>query len=135
MRHRRVSNLSHVRARVRVAIGAALLCLTPGLAACSVGWNDDDPLVVDTEHGKVEGIETRGIRAWRGIPFAAPPVGDLRWEPPQEHDDWSGTRSAGAYGAKCIQGEPTPGQTGAVVAPGSAEDCLYLNVNAPGGRR
>ena len=131
MRHRRVSNLSHVRARVRVAIGAALLCLTPGLAACSVGWNDDDPLVVDTEHGKVEGIETQGIRAWRGIPFAEPPVGDLRWEPPQEHVDWSGTRSAGAYGAKCIQGEPTPGQTGAVVAPGSSEDCLYLNVNAP----
>lgn len=120
-----------MRARVRVAIVAALLCLTPGLAACSFSWDDNNPLVVETEHGKVKGIETQGIRAWRGIPYAAPPVGDLRWEPPQESDDWSSTRNAGAYSAKCIQGGPTPGQTGVLVAPGSAEDCLYLNVNAP----
>ena len=116
-----------------MAIAAAFLCLTPGLVACSFSWNDDDddPLVVETEYGEVKGIETDGIRAWRGIPFAAPPVEELRWAPPQDPDDWDGTRNAGAYSARCIQGGPTPGQTGVVVAPDSAEDCLYLNVNAP----
>ncbi len=120
-----------MRTRVRVACVAALLCLTSGLAACSFSWDDSDSLVVETEHGKVRGITTEGIHAWRGIPFAAPPVDDLRWEPPEPPDDWTGTRSAGAYSAKCIQGGPTPGQTGVLVAPGSSEDCLYLNVNAP----
>ena len=58
-------------------------------------------------------------------------MGDLRWAPPEEPDDWDGTRKGGTYSARCIQGGPTPGQTGVTVAAGSAEDCLYLNVNAP----
>lgn len=114
-----------------MAIAATLLGLTPGLAACSSSWEGDDPLVVETEHGKVQGVTTDGIRAWRGIPFAAPPVGDLRWAPPQEPDDWDGIRKARSYSAACLQGAPTPGQTGAAVLEGSVEDCLYLNVNAP----
>jgi para-nitrobenzyl esterase len=79
----------------------------------------------------VQGIAADGIRSWRGIPYAAPPVGDLRWEPPEEPDDWGGTRPARDYGPSCLQGGPTPGQTGVTVLEGSKEDCLYLNVNAP----
>jgi para-nitrobenzyl esterase len=121
-----------VKARARAAYAAALLCVTAGLVGCTApGDDEDNPLVVETEHGKVKGIETDGIRAWRGIPYAAPPVGDLRWEPPEEPDDWGGVRKAANFGATCIQGGPTPGQTGVTTAPNSAEDCLYLNVNAP----
>lgn len=120
-----------MRSRARAALAAALLCLTPLLVACDYGDDADSPLVVDTEYGQLRGIETEGIRSWRGIPFAAPPVGDLRWAPPEEPDSWDGIRSARTYGAPCIQGGPTPGQTGVKVFPGSKEDCLYLNVNAP----
>ena len=119
-------------ARARAAFAAALLCVTAWLVACSAPGDDaNSPLVVETEQGKVEGIRADGIRSWRGIPFAAPPVGELRWEPPQEPEDWNGVRDARNYGARCLQGGPTPGQTGVTTAPDSAEDCLYLNVNAP----
>jgi para-nitrobenzyl esterase len=101
------------------------------LVACDYGNDDDDPLVVQTEQGKVKGAEIDGIRSWRGIPYAAPPVDDLRWEPPEGHDDWSGTKSTRSYGAPCIQGGPTPGQTGVTIKQGSSEDCLFLNVNSP----
>jgi len=121
-----------VRLRARAAYAAALLCVAPALVSCSFQFGDNDsPLVVETEQGTVKGIEEDGVRSWRGIPYAEPPVGDLRWAPPEEHDDWDGTRSARSYGTSCIQGGPTPGQTGVTVAPGSKEDCLYLNVNAP----
>jgi len=122
-----------VRARVGTAFAAALVCLTPGLVACSGSGADDDPaLVVETRQGKVEGIAEEGIRSWRGIPYAAAPVGDLRWQPPQEHDDWDEVRSAEQYGSSCLQTDfPAPGQTGALPKAGSAEDCLFLNVNAP----
>ena len=120
-------------ARAGAAFAAALLCVTAGLVACSAGPGDDadSALVVETEQGKVKGIKADGIRSWRGIPYAAPPVGDLRWEPPQDTEDWGGVRDASTYSAKCLQGGPTPGQTGVTTAPDSAEDCLYLNVNAP----
>ncbi len=120
-------------ARARAAIAAALLCVTAGLVACSEPGEDaDSPLVIDTEQGKVKGINEEGIRAWRGIPYAEAPVGDLRWQPPQEHEDWDGVRSAAQYGSTCLQTTfPAPGQTGAQPQAGSAEDCLFLNVNAP----
>ena len=120
-----------MRSRARAALAAALVCVVPLIAACDFAGTANSPLVVETEYGKLRGIETEGIRAWRGIPFAAPPEGDLRWAPPEEPESWDGIRNARQYGAPCIQGGPTPGQTGVKVFPGSSEDCLYLNVNAP----
>lgn len=118
--------------RVLARLSAVVLALA-GLAACTAPGDDDSSeLVVETEQGKVKGINEDGIRAWRGIPYAAAPVGDLRWRPPQEHDDWDGLRSASKYGHTCLQTNfPAPGQTGSMPLANSAEDCLFLNVNAP----
>ena len=89
--------------------------------------------VTQTAYGKVRGAEIAdGILAWRGIPYAAPPAGELRLRPPQPPEPWSGTRDALAYGNRSLQPDlatvsPGPPQ------PQMAEDCLYLNVTAPAG--
>ena len=134
-----VSSLSHVTARARVAFAAALLCVTAGLVACSCsrGRRRRPALVVETEHGKVKGINEDGIRAWRGIPYAAPPVGDLRWRAA------GGARRLGRRPQRRAVRRhlppdhvPAPGQTGASPQPDSAEDCLYPQRERPrGGRR
>jgi para-nitrobenzyl esterase len=86
---------------------------------------------VRTESGVVEGIPASGstIRMFRGIPFAAPPVGDLRWNPPQPPPSWSGVRKATEFGARCMQGAIFKDM--AFRDPGPSEDCLYLNVWTP----
>jgi para-nitrobenzyl esterase len=118
--------------RARFAFVVATMCVVAGLAACTPAEDVESRLVVETEQGKVRGVDEDGIRAWRGIPYAAAPVGDLRWQPPEEHDGWDGVRSATTYGATCLQTTfPAPGQTGATPQANSAEDCLFLNVNAP----
>jgi para-nitrobenzyl esterase len=65
---------------------------------------------------------------YRGIPFAAPPVGNLRWRAPQPLKPWSGTLQADTFGNSCIQGQPA--KDGSIRA-GISEDCLYLNVWTP----
>ncbi|KPI05258.1 Carboxylesterase type B [Actinobacteria bacterium OK074] len=97
--------------------------------------------LVDTRAGKVRGTETgEGVVAWRGIPYAAPPVGPLRLRLPVPAEPWSGVRDAAAYGPPSLQptamaalaaATPLPG--GAPGPPAPAEDCLYLNVTAPEG--
>ncbi len=85
---------------------------------------------VKTANGTVEGTtETSGIRAYRGIPFAAPPVGDLRWKEPQPIKNWDGVRNASQFGPQCMTGPPA----GDMVfrSNGMSEDCLYLNVWTP----
>ena len=57
-----------------------------------------DPAVVATDNGAVRGAISSGIRAFRGIPYAAPPVGALRWRPPQPHARWTGVRTATQFG-------------------------------------
>jgi carboxylesterase type B len=70
------------------------------------------------------------MRVFKGIPFAAPPVGSLRWRPPQPVESWAGVRPADQFGARCMQ--PGGGPGGRRAAPSAAapmsEDCLYLNV-------
>lgn len=71
-----------------------------------------------------------GVRVFKGIPFAAPPVGDLRWRVPQPVARWDGVRKADRYGAVCIQ-PPGVGRLNIAVLPSGppvSEDCLYLNV-------
>jgi para-nitrobenzyl esterase len=87
--------------------------------------------VVPTRGGMVRGAEIAdGVLAWRGIPYAQPPVGALRFRPPEPPEPWSGVRDALQYGNRSPQGELGPSAPG---APPTDEDCLYLNVTAPAG--
>ena len=81
--------------------------------------------VVMTESGEVSGMTQQGVTSYRGVPFAAPPIGDLRWRPPVAAPSWSGVRRADSFAAACMQeGVSMPGET----PPSVSEDCLYLNV-------
>jgi para-nitrobenzyl esterase len=86
---------------------------------------------VKTANGTLEGAgpQASGIRAFRGIPFGQPPVGDLRWQPPQPVKNWSGVRPAAAFGPRCMQ-RPIFGDMN-FRSNGVSEDCLYLNVWTP----
>ena len=81
---------------------------------------------VTTTDGPVRGLTYDGIREFRGIPYAQPPVGDLRWAPPQPATKWTETRDATAYGSGCPQVE----RYGLTEA-GYNEDCLTINVAVP----
>lgn len=89
---------------------------------------------VKTEYGKVSGEyhENSGIMAFRGIPFAAPPVGDLRWKAPQPAQKWEGVRECKIFSASPVQRTPEPFSmwTQEFIAPKEplSEDCLYLNI-------
>jgi para-nitrobenzyl esterase len=81
-----------------------------------------------TASGALSGLHERGLTVYRGVPFAAPPIGKLRWQSPAPVAPWIGTRAANAFGPACMQeGVSMPGET----PPAMSEDCLYLNVWAP----
>jgi len=85
---------------------------------------------VTVEQGRLAGIADEGVAAFKGVPFAAPPVGPLRWRPPQPPSPWQGVRQADAYGPACPQ--PERGDGGGVGRfSEQSEDCLTLNVWTP----
>ncbi|WP_428662241.1 carboxylesterase/lipase family protein [Runella sp.] len=88
--------------------------------------------IVKTENGSVSGRKSAEIYSFKGIPFAAPPVGDLRWKAPQPVKNWTGVRKCEAFSASPIQSKPVPFScwTEEFIAPPEplSEDCLYLNV-------
>jgi para-nitrobenzyl esterase len=115
---------------VVLALGvASFVALTSGAAgssassppACASGTT------VQTSSGPVCGIVTNGVTEWLGIPYAAPPVGNLRWQPPQRPTPWTTTRPATAFGASCLQ---TPLSIAKLTTPLS-ENCLFVNVVRP----
>jgi para-nitrobenzyl esterase len=75
------------------------------------------PDIVTVDGGQISGVSDNGVRAFKGIPFAAPPVGDLRWKAPQPVAAWSGVKAADKFGNQCIQ-VPYP------------ESSLFLRVTA-----
>jgi para-nitrobenzyl esterase len=90
-----------------------------------------DSLTVKTEQGKVHGktINEGKVKAFLGLPYAAPPVGDLRWKAPEPPAKWKGERDAAKFGAHCAQG---PAFADMIFQDsGPSEDCLFLNVYAP----
>src|SRR5580698_10122986 len=95
-----------------------------GAAVLSAALSDP----VSTDAGAVSGVAGKNpeVRVYKGIPFAAPPVGDLRWRAPQAAAHWSGVRKADEFGTTCMQGGGGRGAKGPA-APMS-EDCLFLNV-------
>ena len=105
-----------------VLLATCLAAATPAPAA--PGQTGD--AVVATQSGRVRGRVEDGIASWKGIPFAAPPVGALRWRAPRPVAPWREVRDAGAYGNDCMQ-VPFPSDAAPLGTP-PAEDCLYLNV-------
>jgi para-nitrobenzyl esterase len=113
----------------------ALVCMLLVLVSCTS--KDSNP-ILSIEGGKLIGVETptKGIIAYKGIPFAAPPVGDLRWKEPQPVIPWEGVKTADKYGAAAMQvtWDPESFYGKEWQASGSVpfnEDCLYLNVWTP----
>ena len=102
-----------------------LLYLSPAMAVVC-----DDP--VETGYGLVRGEVMEGAEAcvWRGIPFAAPPVGDLRWASPKPHPGWDGVRDALEFSDMCMQ-QGIMALESRISKVEMSEDCLYLNVWKP----
>ena len=91
--------------------------------------SDDAPPVAATANGMLEGTVRSGVRIFRGIPYAQPPVGDLRWKAPQPVANWDGTQKADAFGPRCMQRAFFSDMI--FHSDGMSEDCLYLNVWTP----
>lgn len=111
-----------------------LLALFAGaLCAHTLSWAAATPAdrdtVVAVDGGRLRGAEAEGVASWKGIPFAAPPIGALRWRAPQPAAAWDGTRDATAYASDCMQ-LPFPSDA-APLGTRPAEDCLYANVWRP----
>jgi para-nitrobenzyl esterase len=115
------------------------LCLA--LAACAThpgkvgflrGAADRSEVLARTEAGTVRGMAGAGLRAFLGVPYAAPPLAGLRWRSPQPVAPWTGVRDATRIGSDCTQAigrDAVLGGGGGIVVGG--EDCLYLNIYAP----
>ncbi|HTX49524.1 MAG TPA: carboxylesterase family protein [Caulobacteraceae bacterium] len=95
------------------------------LAACVA-----NAAVVHTRQGDVAGVTVGSVESFKGVPFAAPPVGDLRWRPPQPAAPWNGVRTADAFGPVCMQAARGP-----FSRMNMSEDCLTLNVWRPANAR
>lgn len=108
----------------QVAIAVVLVLLGASVGA--------EKKPVRTDAGLVSGVkDSNGVTAYLGIPFAAPPVGPLRWRPPQPAAHWSSVRAANHYGASCMQNEVgvrLPWTAEFMTQGPISEDCLYLNV-------
>jgi para-nitrobenzyl esterase len=120
----RICPLSAVSTFTRNALAASFCLLVSSAHAAN-------PLIVKTDQGKVQGAMASSpeVRAFKGIPYAAPPVGDLRWKEPQPAAPWKGVRTATDFGSHCVQ---TGGYPDMVFHdPGASEDCLTLNVWSP----
>lgn len=111
-----------------------LLLVVASLSAAPVLAADTLPTVrIDT--GRLSGIHDAraGLDEFKGIPYAAPPVGPLRWKPPEPVAAWTGVRRADSFGSRCMQ-RPVFGDM-VFRSDGMGEDCLYLNIWVPAGSR
>ncbi|HRG66908.1 MAG TPA: carboxylesterase family protein, partial [Saprospiraceae bacterium] len=105
-----------------------LLISCSGKVAFSQSDDKTAPMV-KIKSGIIKGMKSENVNVFKGIPFAAPPVGEYRWRPPQPVKNWSGELDGTKFCSNCAQGGwgAAPG----TMADGSSEDCLYLNVWTP----
>src|SRR5215469_15021550 len=112
------------RARARLAVAGltlgALAAAAPAASASTLGGQG-----TGTANGAVRGLANGAVNEFLGIPYAAPPVGALRWQPPQPAASWSGVRDATQFAPHCPQLATPFGQAS------TSEDCLFLNVFTP----
>jgi para-nitrobenzyl esterase len=108
------------------SVFAALVCLNVAIALAA------PPPIVTVESGKLKGVNEENVKFFKGIPFAMPPVGELRWRPPQPVAPWQGVREASAMQHDCMQ-LPAPSEAAPGGTTNPSEDCLYLNVWTPAG--
>ncbi len=110
-----------------VGVAATFMGASARGAAASPASSGASP-IVRSDGGLVRGADAAGVRSFLGLPYAAPPTGNLRWRPPQPAAAWSGVRDATKFGPSCPQS--TVGNP--FLPPGPiSEDCLYLNVYTP----
>jgi para-nitrobenzyl esterase len=120
------------RGVVRALAGIAALAVTAAVVgnpaparATALASPNANPVVI-THDGAVRGFNIEGMRAFLGLPYARPPVGQLRWRPPQPPASWHGVRDGTKYAKHCAQNG-----AGAFGTSSVDEDCLYLNVYTP----
>jgi para-nitrobenzyl esterase len=114
--------MSSTQRRLATVIVMAVMATSTAIAASKV---------ISVDGGKLRGSESAGISSWKGIPFAAPPLGANRWRAPQPVSAWNGVRDATEYGHDCMQ-VPFPSDA-APLGTAPAEDCLYANIWRPSG--
>jgi para-nitrobenzyl esterase len=104
-------------------------CCILNTQANGINNSEDEAPTVRIESGIIKGLTEGDVSSFKGIPFAAPPVGEFRWRPPQPLTPWEGVRDATEFGSTCAQAGfgSAPGS----IQDGSSEDCLYLNVWTP----
>ncbi len=126
------------RVRTGLAAGAAATAVLIAAAGCTTATAGPSPtpsssqgsgLVVTTAEGAVRGKTVAAADEFLGIPYAAPPVGALRWQPPRPPARWPGVRAAVSYAPHCPQPSSPFGRAS------TSEDCLYLNLFTPAGAR
>jgi len=106
------------------ALALAVLAIAPAVVRA------DQP-VVRAPAGAVRGVAQDGLDIFKGVPYAAPPVGGLRWKPPAPAPAWTGVRDAVDFGPACPQPKPRAGSIYASILKAMSEDCLTLNVWTP----
>jgi para-nitrobenzyl esterase len=121
----------HLQKAVRLLAGVVFSFSLAGAfcasALAGAETSGSDPSIVTTEGGAIQGVVTKSYRRFSGIPYAAPPVGELRFVAPQPAKHWHGVRKATGVGHSCAQpADPVIYQFGSTY-----EDCLYLNVYTP----
>lgn len=121
-----------ISARLPITFSRMTVGLALGLTSVTAHARAPNDPIVTTDSGKIRGaVETSGsaVRVFRGIPFAAAPLGELRWREPQRVRPWTGVRQATEFGPRCMQ-QPLFSDM-MFRSPSTSEDCLYLNVWTP----
>ena len=118
----------HLKTTLGLGLAAALGTLCASWHAAAQTAEKKPSLVVQTKEGPVQGFTSNGVTEFLGIPYAEPPVGDLRWRPPKDHAPWTNVLKATEFGPICALVTTLGVFSG---PPNNNEDCLYLNVFTP----
>ncbi|MDP2775684.1 MAG: carboxylesterase family protein, partial [Nocardioides sp.] len=116
--------------RPHLLVGALLLALATSACTEDEPVERSSPFVVEIDDGALRGTTNDGVLSWGGFPYAAAPVGELRWAEPAPPEPWEGERDASDFGDACLQGpESALGESLIKIVEETSEDCLFLNVH------